>query len=196
MTFIKICGLRDRESVDAAVALEVDAVGFVFAASARRIDPGDAAELVAALPERTRAVGVFKGSGVDEIVAVASRAGIRTVQVHDLTGRTDVARLHDAGFDVVRAVVAHSPDAHDAFGADELLIDGAVAGAGRTWDWSSGAPTGRRWIVAGGLDADNVAAALDATGAWGVDVSSGVESARGVKDVALIEKFVAAVRSR
>ncbi|MDJ0110876.1 phosphoribosylanthranilate isomerase, partial [Rhodococcus erythropolis] len=73
--------------------------------------------------------------------------------------------------------------------------DGADAGSGVPWNWAQqqSRPQGQ-WILAGGLSPDNVRDALDATGAWGVDVSSGVESSRGVKDHALIEKFVSAVR--
>ncbi|QNG20336.1 phosphoribosylanthranilate isomerase [Rhodococcus triatomae] len=193
MTFIKVCGLRDDMSVDTAVRLGVDAVGFVFAASVRQISPDDAAPLVARAATGTVPVGVFKGNPIEEILAVAARTGLRTVQVHDLVDAQQVARLHAAGLHVVRAIVAG--DTSGDLGADRLLVDGAVAGAGRTWDWSSTTAPDGGWILAGGLDPDNVADALAATGAWGVDVSSGVESERGVKDPALIEKFVAAVRA-
>ena len=106
-------------------------------------------------------------------------------------------RLHDAGLTVIRAVV--SSKVRDGYnldlGEDELLIDGADAGSGVPWNWAQqqSRPHGQ-WILAGGLSPDNVRDALDATGAWGVDVSSGVESSRGIKDHALIEKFVSAVR--
>ncbi|MFD9667080.1 phosphoribosylanthranilate isomerase [Rhodococcus sp. NPDC059968] len=193
MTFIKVCGLRDEASVDLAVRLGVDAVGFVFADSVRRISPEDAAPLVRRVTGSTVAVGVFKGSPVREVIEVAAAAGLGTVQVHDLKSADDVARLREAGLGVIRAVVAG--DTSGDFGADRILVDGATAGAGVPWDWASQSRPDGEWILAGGLHPGNVRAAVDATGAWGVDVSSGVESSRGVKDAELIEQFVAAVRS-
>ncbi|MFZ2175082.1 MAG: phosphoribosylanthranilate isomerase [Rhodococcus sp. (in: high G+C Gram-positive bacteria)] len=194
MTFIKVCGLRDDTSVDVLVRLGVDAIGFVFADSARRISPGDAAPLVSRVTGATTAVGVFKGSSVQQVIEVAAEAGLHTVQVHDLRSREDVSALRDAGLTVIRAVVAG--DTSGDFGADRLLVDGADAGAGVPWDWAATSRPEGEWILAGGLDPGNVRAAIDATGAWGVDVSSGVESSRGVKDPALIEQFVTAVRAQ
>ncbi|NLG55820.1 MAG: phosphoribosylanthranilate isomerase [Rhodococcus sp.] len=196
MTFIKVCGLRNAESVDAALGRGVDAIGFVFADSVRHIDADDAAPLIQRIIDSGKAtepIGVFKGNPTEEILDIAKRTGLRTVQVHDLTGPEHVQQLRDAGLTVIRAIVAG--DTTGTFGADRLLVDGTVAGSGDTWDWSSiTAPTGE-WILAGGLDLHNVADALAATGAAGVDVSSGVESTRGVKDSALIEQFIDAVRA-
>ncbi|NLE78281.1 MAG: phosphoribosylanthranilate isomerase [Rhodococcus sp.] len=198
MTFIKICGLRDEASVDVAAQLNVDAVGLVFAESARMVRPEDAAPLVRRVPDSVLPVGVFKGIDIADVIAAAETTGLRTVQVHDLTSADDVLRLHAAGLDVIRAAVAgHLRDGYALdFGEDRLLLDGATAGAGIPWDWSarSAVPSGP-WILAGGLDPSNVADALAATGATGVDVSSGVESSRGVKDHDLMAKFVAAVRT-
>lgn len=197
MTFIKMCGLRDEATVDLAVGLGVDAVGFVFAVSPRQVTPEQAARLRSRVPDGTLAVGVCVGMGLDEIVAAAGAAGLDHVQVHDLRSAADVAALHDAGLSVIRAVnTGGVADIADDFGADLLLVDGAVAGAGVTWDWRdrSALPSGR-WILAGGLTPDNVARAVATSGAWGVDVSSGIESSRGVKDPALMTAFAAAVRS-
>lgn len=198
VTFIKVCGLRDSDTVDLAVRLGVDAIGFVFAESVRKIDPATAAALISRIPDNIRAVGVFLGNPLDQILEIAHAAGLKYVQVHDLESVDQVRRLHNAGLLVIRAVV--SGRIRDGYsldlGEDELLIDGADAGSGVPWDWAqqSSRPAGV-WILAGGLNPDNVRAALDATGAWGVDVSSGVESARGIKDHALVQKFVSAVRS-
>lgn len=194
MTFIKVCGLRDEASVDLAAGLGVDAVGFVFAESVRRISPEDAAPLVERVTGHTVAVGVFKGSSVTEVIDVATTTGLRVVQVHDLRSADDVTRLRNAGLEVIHAVVAG--DLAGNFGADRLLVDGATAGAGVPWDWTEHHRPDGEWILAGGLHPGNVVTAIDSTGAWGVDVSSGVESSRGVKDAALIEQFVSAVRSR
>ncbi|TJZ79277.1 phosphoribosylanthranilate isomerase [Rhodococcus oryzae] len=198
MTFIKMCGLRDEATVDRAVQLGVDAVGFVFARSPRQVTPEAAAQLRKRVPEDVLAIGVFTGIGIADIVSAARTAGIDVVQVHDLRSADEVAALHDAGLRVVRALnTGSSGDPATGFGEDLLLVDGAVAGAGVTWDWQDRSllPSGR-WILAGGLDPDNVAQALDASGAWGVDVSSGIESSRGVKDPELMAAFVTVVRGR
>ncbi|NMD60204.1 phosphoribosylanthranilate isomerase [Rhodococcus sp. MS16] len=198
MTFIKICGLRDADTVDLAVRLGVDAIGFVFAESVRKVDTELAADLIARVPDTIRAVGVFLGNPLEQILEIAKSTRLKYVQVHDLEAPEQVKQLHDAGLTVIRAVV--SGRVRDGYsldlGEDELLIDGADAGSGVAWDWAQqqSRPAGQ-WILAGGLGPDNVRAALDATGAWGVDVSSGVESSRGVKDHALIERFVAAARA-
>ncbi|MFZ2527758.1 MAG: phosphoribosylanthranilate isomerase [Rhodococcus sp. (in: high G+C Gram-positive bacteria)] len=196
MTFIKMCGLRDEATVDLAVELGVDAVGFVFAESPRRVSVAQAARLRSRVPAGVLAVGVYVKMPLDEIVATATAAHLDHVQVHDLRSGDDVRVLHDAGLTVIRAVNTGGADTlTDDFGADLLLVDGTVAGAGITWDWRdrSDLPSGR-WILAGGLNAENVARAVTTSGAWGVDVSSGIESSRGVKDPALMRAFADAVR--
>lgn len=197
MTFIKMCGLRDDATVDLAVELGVDAVGFVFAASPRRVTARRAARLRDRVPDGTLAVGVFTGLGLDEIVATARTARLDHVQVHDLRSAADVAALHRAGLAVIRAVNAGSDiGVAEDLGADLLLVDGAVAGAGQTWDWRDrrAVPSGR-WILAGGLNPDNVARAVATSGAWGVDVSSGIEASRGVKDPERMRAFAVAARA-
>src|SRR6478609_4407470 len=135
MAFIKMCGLRNEATVDHAVGLGVDAVGFVLAESPRRVTPEQAAELRARVPAGVLAVGVYVRMPLDEVVATASAAGLDHVQVHDLRSADDVRVLHDAGLTVIRAVNSGGADAVNAdFGADLLLVDGAVAGAGVTWD--------------------------------------------------------------
>ncbi|MBH0120774.1 phosphoribosylanthranilate isomerase [Rhodococcus sp. CX] len=196
MTFIKMCGLRDEATVELAVGLGVDAVGFVFAESPRRVSVEQAAQLRSRVPAGVLAVGVYVKMPLDEVVATAKAANIDHVQVHDLRSADDVRLLHDAGLTVIRAVNTGGAEALDEdFGADLLLVDGAVAGAGVTWDWQdrSGLPQGR-WILAGGLNPGNVARAVETSGAWGVDVSSGIESSRGVKDPELMRAFADAVR--
>ncbi|MBS9374659.1 phosphoribosylanthranilate isomerase [Rhodococcus sp. B50] len=196
MTFIKMCGLQDEATVDLAVELGVDAVGFVLAESPRRVSPDRATMLRARVPAGTLAVGVYVKMSLDEIVATAEAAGLDHVQVHDLRSTDDVRVLHDAGLTVIRAVNTGGAEAlSEDFGADLLLVDGAVAGAGKTWDWQdrSALPSGR-WILAGGLNPDNVETAITTSGAWGVDVSSGIEVERGVKDHGLMRAFAQAVR--
>lgn len=196
MTFIKMCGLQDESTVDLAVELGVDAVGFVFADSPRKVSAEQAGRLRTRLPAGTLAVGVYVRISLDEIIATAKTADLEHVQVHDLRSADDVRVLHDAGLTVIRAVNSGGAESlSDDFGADLLLVDGAIAGAGKTWDWQdrSALPSGR-WVLAGGLNAGNVARALATSGAWGVDVSSGIESSRGVKDPEMMRAFADAVR--
>lgn len=196
MTFIKMCGLQDEATVDLAVELGVDAVGFVFADSPRQVTAERAAVLRTRVPAGTLAVGVYVKMSLDEIIATAQAANLEHVQVHDLRSASDVQALHEAGLTVIRAVNTGGADALSAdFGADLLLVDGAVAGAGKTWDWQdrSALPSGR-WILAGGLNPENVVKAITTSGAWGVDVSSGIEVGRGVKDPGLMRAFAQAVR--
>jgi phosphoribosylanthranilate isomerase len=90
------------------------------------------------------------------------------------------------------------PEAFASWGEELLLIDAAIPGSGEAWDYSSVQALGlegRDWLLAGGLDPVNVADAAVQAGAWGVDVSSGVESARGVKDLEKVRAFVKAVKS-
>ena len=107
--------------------------------------------------------------------------------------------VHDAGLKIIRAVtMSAAPEAFADWGEELLLIDAAVPGSGEAWDYGSVRAkglAGRSWLLAGGLDPANVADAAQQAGAWGVDVSSGVESSRGVKDLAKIRDFVAAAKS-
>jgi phosphoribosylanthranilate isomerase len=192
VTFVKVCGLTTPDAVRCAGELGVDAVGFVFAPSPRQVTAAEAAALVRLLPPTVTAVGVFKGQAPEEIARIAREAGITTVQVHDLGSEAETAYLRGQGLDVYRAVAAGT--GYELRGASRLLVDGAVAGSGEAWNWRGLERPEGEWILAGGLTPTNVAAALAATGAAGVDVSSGVESERGVKDLALIREFVAAAR--
>jgi phosphoribosylanthranilate isomerase len=92
-----------------------------------------------------------------------------------------------------------APEAFGNWGEELLLIDAAVPGSGEAWDYGSVAAipalTGRRWLLAGGLDPENVSQAATAAVAWGVDVSSGVEASRGVKDLDKIRAFVKAAKA-
>lgn len=205
-TWVKICGLSTPETVDAAVAAGADAVGFVFAAgSPRTVDAATASALVDRVPEGVETVGVFRGQDVEAVLDLARASGVSTVQLHGDEAPADVAAVQAAGFRVVRAVSAsryagETEEARAAFGEDALLVDAVEPGAGAVFDAAPllAAPPARPWLLAGGLTPANVAellAAARSAGAVGVDVSSGVESSRGVKDPALITDFVAAART-
>lgn len=197
--FVKVCGLSTPESVRVAVEAGADAVGFVLTASPRVVTPSQVNTLLADVPAGVAAVGVFRHEPVADAIAIARAAGLEWIQLHlDLTPE-DVTTVHDAGMKLVRAVtMAATADAFADWGEELLLIDAAVPGSGEAWDYASmvdvTALQDRNWLLAGGLDPDTVAHAAAASGAWGVDVSSGVEASRGVKDLDKIRAFVKAAK--
>lgn len=194
LPFVKICGLSTAADVAAAVAAGADAVGFVFAESPRRIDPHTARELVEHAGDALT-VGLFLGTPADEVRRVATIANVRAVQLHGAYGKDAFTAVADPAWQLIRAVPYSAPDLRvGAYGEDYLIVDAPKAGSGRSWDYEQVAGLAGQWMLAGGLTPDNVADARRVTGAWGVDVSSGVEASRGVKDPALIARFVAAAK--
>ena len=198
--FVKVCGLSTPESVREAVDAGADAVGFVLTASPRVVSPSQAASLLAGVPGNVSPIGVFRDEPVADAIAIARAAGLQWIQLHGTRSRADVATVHDAGMKLVRAItMGATKDELEDWGEDLLLVDAAVPGSGESWDYASVAALpvleGRNWLLAGGLEAANVGQASAAAHAWGVDVSSGVEASRGVKDPAKIRAFVNAAKA-
>jgi phosphoribosylanthranilate isomerase len=200
---IKICGLRRPEDVDACVQLAVDLVGFNFwPGSKRYLTAAQAVPLARRLPRTVRAVGVFVDEAPDEVARVADEVGLAAVQLHGDRPVEDYARVPVPLVQVIRVVGAASlSSAHVSARAAQVLLDAAVpgfGGAGARFDWTlaqAAVPRlGREVLLAGGLDPANVAEAIGRVRPWGVDVATGVESAPGEKDPALLARFVAAVR--
>ena len=196
--FVKVCGLSTSDAVRAAVDAGADAVGFVLTASPRQVAPERVRELLPGVPSGVPAVGVFRHESAADAVAAARDAGLDWVQLHGDRTREDVRVVHDAGMRLIRAItMSAAPEAFADWGEDLLLVDAAVPGSGEAWDYASVRDRGladRHWLLAGGLDPANVADAAAAAGAWGVDVSSGVEVSRGVKDPARVTAFVTAAK--
>ncbi|MFJ4171832.1 phosphoribosylanthranilate isomerase [Paenarthrobacter sp. NPDC089714] len=197
--FVKVCGLSTPESVREAVSAGADAVGFVLTASPREVSPETVRSLLPLVPSDVAAVGVFRHETAADAVALAQAAGLSWVQLHGHRTAADVGAVHDAGMRLIRAVtMGASPEEFGDLGEELFLIDAAVPGSGEAWDYASVREKGldsRSWLLAGGLEPGNVAAAASAAGAWGVDVSSGVESSRGVKDLAKVRAFVEAAKA-
>lgn len=197
---VKICGLTSPEAVDAAVEHGADAVGFVFADSPRRVTPDRAALLAARVPPMVAQVAVFRHPAWDQINAALGAADFTLCQ-SDIDDRPifDSAAVAARFLPVVR-VGSPACDAilsHHAAPPAACLVEGAASGVGRTTDWTVCAALGRRTrvILAGGLNPANVAEAIRAVRPYAVDVSSGVESAPGVKDPIKIRDFIQAVRA-
>ncbi|MCP1410875.1 phosphoribosylanthranilate isomerase [Paenarthrobacter sp. A20] len=187
------------ESVREAVDAGADAVGFVLTTSPREVSPEQVRILLPLVPPGVQAVGVFRHEAAADAVAIARDAGLGWVQLHGHRTANDVKTVHDAGMRLIRAVTMGA--ARDEFadlGEEVFLIDAAVPGSGESWDYASVREKGldgREWLLAGGLEPGNVAFAAAVAGAWGVDVSSGVEASRGVKDLAKIRAFVHAAKA-
>jgi phosphoribosylanthranilate isomerase len=196
--FVKLCGLRTEADVAVAVDTGADAVGFVLTTSPRQIDVELARRLVAEVPPEVLTVAVVRGITAAEAGEMAVRTGVRALQLHGDYPKAAFDELAGQPFELIRAT-ALGPDTDvrtGAFGEELLLIDSPVAGSGEQWDITRLAdrrPSGK-WVLAGGLAPETVAGAIGVAQPWGVDVSSGIESSRGVKDHGRMREFVAAAR--
>jgi phosphoribosylanthranilate isomerase len=196
--FVKLCGLRTESDVAVAVETGADAVGFVLTSSPRQIDVDLARELVAGVPGHVLTVAVVRGITAAEAGELALRTGVGALQLHGDYPKDAFDELADLPFQLVRATaLGPGTDVRTgAFGEQLLLIDSPVAGSGEQWDITrldENRPTGN-WVLAGGLAPDTVVEAIRVAAPWGVDVSSGIESSRGVKDHGRMREFVAAAR--
>ena len=207
---VKICGLSEPTSLDAALEAGADMVGFVFFAGSPRHVGLDAARVLGArVAGRARKVALTVDADDATLVAIIEALRPDLLQLHGSETPERVRAVRETfALPVIRSIAVAGPAdlaqvaLFDAV-ADHLLFDarpprgaGRPGGNGEAFDWTllHGLATRRAWLLAGGLTAATVGTALRRTGAPGVDVSSGVESAPGVKDAAKIARFVAAVR--
>jgi phosphoribosylanthranilate isomerase len=192
--FVKICGLSTPRSVSAAVNAGADAVGFVFAESPRQVTPKRARQLCAAVSPVIIRVAVMRHPVAADWRGVADEFNPDWLQ----TDAADFAGLDVAG-QIGRLPVYRDTrllDDTDVPGGGPVLFEAAGSGEGARANWQRAASlaSGRQLILAGGLTPDNVGEAIATVRPWGVDVSSGVESKRGVKDAGRIAAFMQAVR--
>ncbi|MDR0737013.1 MAG: phosphoribosylanthranilate isomerase [Zoogloeaceae bacterium] len=199
---IKICGLTSVEDVDAAAAAGADAVGFVFyRQSPRYVSPRMAAALARRLPPLVSAVGLFVNAAAADIEAALAAVPLNLLQFHGDESPEECERWQRPYIRAVRVTPGMNflPYARRFASARALLLDAFVegyGGGGKTFDWSlipSGLPL--PLILSGGLTPENVGEAIRRTRPAAVDVSSGVESAKGVKDHRRMADFVAAARA-
>ncbi|MDO8305319.1 phosphoribosylanthranilate isomerase [Herminiimonas sp.] len=211
-TRIKICGLTRHEDVQAAVAAGADALGFVFySRSPRYIQPEAAARLMAKIPPFVSTVGLFVNASVAEVQEVVAQTSISLLQFHgDETPALCAAIASAVNRPYIRAIrVKPDTDPADLLEYESdyraastlftgLLLDTYVdsyGGSGKVFDWSlipeNIAP---RVVLSGGLSAQNATDAVQRVRPYAVDVSSGVEHDKGIKDAAKIRAFIAAVR--
>ena len=207
---IKICGIREATMLDAAVEARADYLGLMlYAPSPRNVSLADAAELAARNAGRAKLVGVFVDADDAAIGAAAKAARLDAIQLHGAETPARAAQLRaELGLPVWKVVSVSSADdvtRAEAYAgaADMILFDAKTpkgtlpGGMGLVFDWSLLAVWRGKlaWGLAGGLSPENVAEAARVTGAPLVDVSSGVESAPGIKDAGKIAAFCKAVRA-
>jgi phosphoribosylanthranilate isomerase len=194
---VKICGITRAEDARAALELGADALGFNFWPSSRRyLSPAAARAIIAGLPPLCTTVGVFVNQPEEEIRAIVAATGVQVLQLHgdeppDLCARLPWPVVKAIPVDQVRTLSRLLSYEVSAF-----LLDTPSRGYGGTgvpFDWSlaEGVSEVAPVILAGGLDADNVADAIRAVRPYAVDVASGVESAPGVKDRSRMARFIA-----
>jgi phosphoribosylanthranilate isomerase len=202
-------GLRDQglRLGDVAAEAGADAIGFILVPGLpRTIEPEDAAAIMYALPPMVNSVGVVRNLSVDEFADLEQRCPCELMQLHGDEDDRTVAACgpgRDQGVPVRRGIDRHAelrrwsrlPE------VAAVLVDGSAGGAGESFEWArladalADVPLPKPVIVAGGLTPDNVGDAIRACRPWAVDVSSGVESAPGVKDHGAIRAFCEAVRT-
>lgn len=202
MVRVKICGITNLHDATMAVEAGADALGFVFfQGSSRCVSRDQAQAIIRELPPFVQIVGLFVNEDADTVNAIADQCGIDVVQLHGDETPEYCATIRR------RVIKAHS--VRDAGSLDSLhnydhvscLLDAwspaGRGGTGTTFDWELAASVAnqRPLILAGGLTPDNVAAAITAVKPYAVDVSSGVESAPGVKDAGKVSRFIEATRS-
>jgi phosphoribosylanthranilate isomerase len=201
-TYVKFCGITRYEDARLAVELGVDALGFVFyEKSPRYISVEDAAEIIRRLPPFVCKVGLFVNACFDDVARILGHAAIDVVQFHgeepaavcELAGRPYVKALR------VSAELDLTTEAARFASAAALLIDSydtdLIGGTGNVFDWARVPATlPKPIILAGGLDASNVARAIETVKPYAVDVSSGIERDKGIKDPAKMLQFMNEVK--
>ncbi|WP_251553751.1 phosphoribosylanthranilate isomerase [Neobacillus muris] len=197
---VKICGITDVQTGVKAAEYGADAIGFVFAESKRKVTEARAREIIARLPQKVFKVGVFVNQTRDEIERIAAFAGLTHIQLH---GEETPEFCESLTLPAIKAINFQSNEKLadlNAYPSDFLLLDGPKGkyrgGNGISFDWNqvdTNVVSGKKLILAGGLDAANVEGAARIINPYMVDVSSGVET-NGIKDLNKIKTFIDRVK--
>ncbi len=195
--FVKICGITNEEDALLAVAMGADALGFVFAPSPRQVVARKVYDITRQLPREMLTVGVFRNETAQRVIELTHTSGLKAAQLHGHETPEITQHVRSAVTYVIKAFAAGSDAlaAANDHRADFLLIDAPTPGSGTVFDWNLtdaipvGAPP---FLLAGGLNPDNVATAIRRVRPFGVDVSSGVEASPGHKDARKMRAFIKA----
>jgi len=193
---VKICGICDSDGAQFAIGAGADLLGFHFCPSERRVSPEEAKAMIEGLSFRPTIVGVFIDQDADEVRQIADFVGLDMLQLH---GSEPVG--YDAGRPQIKVLKVKDGEVPEANSwPDPIMLDSWSAdqrgGTGVTWDWDRAREliATRKVFIAGGLEPGNVSKVVSTFKPYGVDVSSGVESAVRVKDPDKVRAFVHAVR--
>ena len=203
MTKIKICGITNKEDALWAINLKVDALGFIFADSPRRVKPEIVQEIIKLLPPFVSSVGVFVDEDREKVKEIAKSCGLTTLQFH---GQEPPSYCKEFKQKVVKAFRVKDKSvlkkaAQYQNKVDAYLLDTyspfTYGGTGKTFDWSIAKEIkefGLPIILSGGLNPENIREAISEVDPYGVDVSSGVEGRPGKKNLEKLINFVRIVR--
>jgi phosphoribosylanthranilate isomerase len=200
MTWIKICGITNIEDGLKAASLGVDALGFIFAPSMRRVKPDTTQKIIQALPTTLLKVGVFVDEDPEEVLRVAEYCGLNGLQFHGKESPDYCQKFSLLVIKTIRIKDMESLNDMERYPGATLLLDTyspvKAGGTGNSFSWEIAlkAKEKRNFILSGGLNQDNVGEAIKKVRPWGVDVSSGVERGQGKKDHLKMNDFVKEVR--
>ena len=198
---VKICGITRVEDAKAALDAGADAIGLVFAKSPRRVSAKQAEKICKAVGPWVSVVGVFVNEKSSVISQLALDCGLDVVQLHGEEPPAFIKSI--GGVKIIKAFrVENKADLKQVarYNTDAFLFDtkvsGLYGGSGKSFDWNvlKSARFSKPWILSGGLSVKNVRQALKSLNPYGVDVSSGVEKAPGIKDAKLIKEFISCVK--
>ncbi len=200
MTRIKICGITSVDDAAEAARAGADAIGLVFVEASRRsVSIGQARAICRALPPFVTRVGLFMDAAPERVEAVLRQVTLDCLQFHGSESAQYCCSFARPWIKALAMGGAESPDGRAYADADALLLDshggGKLGGSGETFDWDRVPVLERPWILAGGLNADNVGEACRRLRPDAVDVSSGVEIQPGIKDHKAMSEFIKAVRN-
>lgn len=200
MTWIKICGITHIEDAKKAASLRVDALGFIFAPSLRRVEPDVAKKIILPLPKTLLKVGVFVNEAPEEVQRVAEYCGLNALQFH---GEEPPEYCREFIYPVFKAIHIRDLESlkdvekyHDVFIILDTYSPVQAGGTGNPFSWEIAlrAKEKGNFILSGGLNPDNVGEAVKKVRPWGVDVCSGVEVTPGKKDLLKMKDFIKEIR--
>jgi phosphoribosylanthranilate isomerase len=200
MTFIKICGITNINDARFALDMSADALGFIFAESPRKISPKTAQTIISQLPSNRLYIGVFVNHTSENIIKIKNYCGLDTVQIHD--DITDMDQIYK-DMRIIKGVRVKPDNPIPQLNHPNIIMlldtyaKSSHGGTGKTFDWQKAIDIAKQQpiILAGGLTPDNVSSAIETVRPLAVDVSSGVEKSKGLKDHKKISAFIENVRA-
>ena len=203
MVRVKICGITNPEDASMALRMGVDAIGFIFAQSPRRIDPERAREIIDGLPPFARTVGVFVNETPESIKEIIRFCALDLIQLHGDESPDICAQLMPRTIKSFRIKDPSSLDDLESYvGKTRAFLFDTYAeekwgGTGKTFDWDlaiRGKNPGVPVILSGGLNPSNIQSAISTVQPYAVDVSSGIEERPGKKDPVLLKRLMESIK--